>query len=556
MEDFRRQPGRGVLVPIYRGASLPAAESGEDAEIRRAMGEELSQNLELEPDALFRRLVARGIIHPDLRARTAELIGEVRKQAMFNRVRQELESGHPGDMNSLRENLLPISFQTGVRNQAWQEMAATLPAVESYEAIAPKTRLPAPDLPRLMSQDGAMLPIPALANAADYVGFVAMPRSDDGKMRSVALFAEYDGRLVPQLGLALACAQLGVNINDVRITRDSVTIPRPGGDTVIPVYTRQTEQGEMGLLMDIPWFGDSRDHNGWLRMYDWPTHQTPAQHLPMSNIWDICQIGPDIVQNNRSAMEDVAYVTGFFSGKPAADIAQVRKNAPPFDDGPAWNKLMADTLDNLPPGTVDNYKDYLEGSKNPDALQDANERNLVYALRNLQPSHRPQTNRTLAAEQTALRNRLARIVGGKAVLTGWIASGDTDFWSTPLFTECPGVVIHGAVFNAILTGDFKRPAPPWTAVALTCFVGLIVTIITVAMPPVRGLLVTVAVVAIFIWLDFSVGYDRFGIEADAAGPITAAGLICFVCLLARASRQWTLVRYILAGGSIEGQYPR
>ena len=45
-------------------------------------------------------------------------------------------------------------------------------------------------------------------------------------------------------------------------------------------------------------------------------------------------------------------------------------------------------------------------------------------------------------------------LNGKAVIIGGTATSFSDSRPTPLHIDCPGVVIHGVIFNSIMTGYF------------------------------------------------------------------------------------------------------
>ena len=61
---------------------------------------------------------------------------------------------------------------------------------------------------------------------------------------------------MPAMGLVAACATMGVDVRDVRFTRESVIIPRPQGDLVIPTLTQPDGQYVgAGAFLEVPLFG-------------------------------------------------------------------------------------------------------------------------------------------------------------------------------------------------------------------------------------------------------------------------------------------------------------
>ena len=58
------------------------------------------------------------------------------------------------------------------------------------------------------------------------------------------------------------------------------------------------------------------------------------------------------------------------------------------------------------------------------------------------------------------------------MLIGSVATGSGDFLTTSLHERCPGVVAHGVIANAVLTGRWWREVPGWIAVVLILIFGL------------------------------------------------------------------------------------
>jgi len=531
ISEFGKLPGRGVLIPLT--INLNNVPEGDP--IYNAMIEELSSNLEIEDTDLDMVLQKRGYgSGASLRDSVEKFAKVAKEQAMFHRIRHELDSGHPADLESLRKSLLPQSSNSGVRTEAYRLLQNMLPRVQSYEAIAKFGRTVPAGLPPLLHEDDEQSPIPILAKAAAFSGFVDLWAVDDSKVRSIPLFALDRGIMLPQMGLALACAELGVNTNNLILAPDSVTIPKPnGGKIVIPVYSRQSGKGEtVGMLMDIPWFGDHQDQS-WQTMYDWPNYRAVgAQHMPLTKIWDICRIEPDIIANNQGAL-DAVYNLLAISDSYAA--ARIRATHPDFSDFKGWDQLIQDTLDNLAPGTLDVFKPLLDPKVNPDTINDPKDHELVVDLRAV--LNRQSVNKNLATQREELRLRVARDLGGKAALIGWIATGATDFRPTPLVAECPGVVVHGAIFNAIMIGFFKTHAGLTMPLIFTLLIGLMVTSTSSILEPVPGSIAAAVIIVAYLLGNFYVAYDWYGLEIAAAGPPTAAGLTWGICTIYKSYRQ-------------------
>ena len=87
-------------------------------------------------------------------------------------------------------------------------------------------------------------------------------------------------------------------------------------------------------------------------------------------------------------------------------------------------------------------------------------------------------NRDLVKQLDEGVGRLHSMIAGKGVLVGWSATGATDMVVTPLHARCPGVVVHGAIANAVLTGQWWRTAPGIVTAIFTAILGLLISFST------------------------------------------------------------------------------
>jgi adenylate cyclase len=105
--------------------------------------------------------------------------------------------------------------------------------------------------------------------------------------------------------------------------------------------------------------------------------------------------------------------------------------------------------------------------------------------------------------------------------------------TTPLHDRCPGVVVHGVIFNAIMTNHFWRAAPGWVTPIMTLMLGLLTAMATAWMSPVKATITAVAMLATYLLLNGVMMFDRFGIVVGIAGPMTAIAVVWAGCVLMR-----------------------
>jgi CHASE2 domain-containing sensor protein len=145
-----------------------------------------------------------------------------------------------------------------------------------------------------------------------------------------------------------------------------------------------------------------------------------------------------------------------------------------------------------------------------------------------------------------MHDRLA----GKAVMIGATATSMGDVAVTPRNLNCPGVVVHGAIFNAIVSGYFWRPAPPWVNLLIAAAIGLAITAAVAWLSYLMGFATAAGLVALYLIVNVIVLFDLEHITADVAGPVLMGVLVWAACsatrmmaLLKRAllAARWTRV---------------
>jgi adenylate cyclase len=113
------------------------------------------------------------------------------------------------------------------------------------------------------------------------------------------------------------------------------------------------------------------------------------------------------------------------------------------------------------------------------------------------------------------------------VLLGWTATGLTDNYSTSIEPQCPGVMMHGAMFNAIINRDFWTHSSWWVGAMLTLILGALTTLSVAYLSVYRALLATALIVAGYVLLNGLVLFDYGNHIVAAAPPIGAAVMIWF-----------------------------
>src|SRR5947208_16352235 len=88
-----------------------------------------------------------------------------------------------------------------------------------------------------------------------------------------------------------------------------------------------------------------------------------------------------------------------------------------------------------------------------------------------------------------MRRDVSSAIAGKGVLIGAIATGAKDDVTTSLHARCPGVVVHGVIANAVLTGQWWTRAPEWVAAMIAIALGLAAALSVGALSPPKAAMV-------------------------------------------------------------------
>ncbi|NBB84588.1 MAG: CHASE2 domain-containing protein, partial [Alphaproteobacteria bacterium] len=378
----------------------------------------------------------------------------------------------------------------------------------------------------------ARTPLWPITRAAAGVGSVTYEADPDGHVRSVPLWISEGGRLYPHFALVIACRMLDVPIGTLRIVDHRTVIPdaamADGTRQDIRIPMRRARHGD-GWTLDrdrvtIPWPSDA---TSWQGLYT-PNGNAPSRHVSIGRLVEAPRERADLADNelqadlHAAAILNEPMLQGF-------GIAPLKADYIAMIDARESGELSAVQIaerTGLRAKVLDKAEQVLGMFEGLDDLSDeeaALKQSLQTHARFLK-MHKAEAQRgrkAIADYQRSLRDR----VEGAACLVGWTATGSiADFVPTWLDGRTPGVAIHGAVLNGILTDHIVRRAPLGVDVGLVGLVGLLVSIVTARLAPVGALLVTVGLVAGYVLVNGMVLFDRMDLQAAAAGPAAAAGL--------------------------------
>ncbi len=513
-ETFARM-GNMVL-----GASLQLAPPRSVSALDSAMRAELTENLELTQQQLESRLRIRGFGADEVRAKVAdEFFFPARRAAMADRIRQELLR-QPASIDDLlaQKRLLPTT-DVSIDSPLLRLVKDQYPKVQAWLAMS-KFALPLQNgISPPLATDPNALPLAEFGRAARTCGF-----TDDSLteqiVRSMPMFVECEGRVFAQWGLQFACVVADADINRAVITDSSVTIPSPTGDYVIPLHAQYSINSgrRVPYMADIPWWGTS----DWRTMYDWPKYTTTTNHVPIVIVWDICQTREHIRTNNRAIDEAAEDLLVSKSDKFGLDPAVWKKYVatnPSADDVDARKKIIAASMQTID----DSGLTSLIGATEKDVPENAREPWALIQRATKAMNNAMKSNGELVTQLASQKQVLSSLVKGKGVLIGSTATG-MDLVSTPLHARCPGVVVHGAIANALLTRQWWRTAPFWITAILTILLGLSISLATSYLSPINAVFTAITTLVVYFGINGLIVYDWGHWILGAAGPMVAIAL--------------------------------
>jgi class 3 adenylate cyclase/CHASE2 domain-containing sensor protein len=505
-----------VLVPIsldFDDALRP------QSTVEKGMLELLMGDLELSVVEVTERLRARGLnVSESSAALNSHFVG-ARRLAMYRRIEGELTKDPNLTPNDLRPHLLPKSDPRLVTSPLLRLLVEEFKKLEKLRPLQRFSRTPIATDPPLLGVDDELAPLMIFSREAGGSGFINYIPDGDGIIRRIPLLVKHRGRVLPQIGLVIACKLLEVDPNDVRISQNEAIIPRrSGGDLHIPVATRVHEATgiPIGTMFDVPYVG-GRD---WETMFD-PKRKEARQHVPVKSVWQVSQTKDLISENNSTADRALVNLTKRLVGEDEAKQLEARKLDP--TDADARAKDILAMLKRLGE-TIEQYKGDLKPAEKEELADLKYEESGLRALL--------KENQNLTAQLSQQRAELKRLLGNKAVIVGSIATATADdIKPTPLHSKCPGMIVHGVIANGIVTGELWRTAPLWIRHVLTVLMGLTTTGIVLRLRTTRAAVAAVTLAALYLLINGIVVFDYFNIIVGVAGPIVAVLVTWVSCQL-------------------------
>ena len=380
-------------------------------------------------------------------------------------------------------------------------------------------------------------PLVTLAEAASLTGFVNFQPDADGAVRRIGLLAEGDGSTCAQFMLALVAVELTdleEPLRSVHGEPGAVIIDTKDGPIRVPV----DDQGRM-LVNWVSSANDTTLHISAAAVGSvWKQRQRIVDNCRRMRLVQ-AQLATQLGQ--ESLLTLLAQADEAFSRRVVAKRAEYLAALKGAAGSPAGlTRLTAEEdaiearIDQLAAELHRELEEFYLA-----AVPEQAEARAVYdrlvGLRDMW-DQLADANVQIQRDIGVQLDRLRTQVEGRICLIGSSATGAADFVPTPLGTRTPGVVVHGQIFNTIVSGEFVQQAPPTMGLAAVVAAGLIVSIIAAMRPLLQATVATAALAVGYVLADAHLLFARLGFLLPLVGPV---GAMVASLLLVAVYRQLT-----------------
>jgi len=452
----------------------------------------------------------------------------MRRFVVRRRVVEYLDKEPGAGFAELRTHFLP-SLRADQNSPAKQELLRAYRACRSLGVIlSGAPAVPASLVGRIPNGWDVTPPLDKFAVAARYTGLVTFEKDPTGGvLRQVPMVINVRGKLIKQLGFAVACDRL--DIDDASLAMDEagfLTMSDRRGE-----HTWRVRLDENGMAV-LNWHVD-RERPLW---------QHSFRHVAVSRIMEVALNRRGIRQNAALAGLRMAQAVQLrFADQPSAYaeyelLVRTRNDlrcgratpaqAPTTD--PTELDTRIETVEKATLGWLGFAVQSIEGLE-PESPQEARqfalyrslERDLVLGELGADVE---QKNADLVRRNDHILDQLRPLIENKLCFVGYTAASVADMVNTPVFENMPGVMAHANVVNTFIQNRFPRVAGPVMNGALLILAGLVVTLITSSRGPWVSLISVCLVMALLLVGGALLFYHEVYIVASIVGVVGV-----FVC---------------------------
>lgn len=420
-------------------------------------------------------------------------------------------------------------------------------------------------------------PTPVLLDAAAHLASVTFGAPDaDGVTRRIPLWVRHADRLYPTLGLAMAAAHLGVPVDQLKVNKEWTIVPSEGeASRSLRMHSaRYPKRGEQVGLHYVGWPRTGRwqtqfagnepkaTHGSGLHDAEPPTKEKAEREnevirrtnplQPIGRIVDLQTIPERVVKCLGDLNAGVRYLntkygfpdlTGY--DERAAALTSLAMDNPKWLETLSAQRAAWDEATEMAGQLLESFEGVTDLAPDEQSAKDELTRT---------KTHLPMlVQEVVKGHENLVKGRadLRAAVNGRAVLIGWSATGSlADFVPTSIDSRTPGMLVHAAVFNAIMNRDPMLIGPPWLTWlggAAVVVLGIVGTLIGVSAGVVWGV-VLLAMVGTSWFIITGLAWDAPDVIVATTAPVLASlvawlGVIMHRFIVEQRGRKQTEARF-------------
>ena len=345
-------------------------------------------------------------------------------------------------------------------------------------------------------------PIPPLRESIEGVGFVIVGREEQA-IRRMGMSTDVGETRLYQLGVAGVAHFLGEWPDGMAATQRRLRVGERGvalreGRALVP--WRPRDAGE-----EVDWV--TGDQKMWQRIH---------RRVPMRSFVEI-----------GKARRELRVGVGILTGGSPLDHDATEEDLRRAEETAQWRMEEYEGR-----GVEEVLRELTEAQKTEPRADRLEEINYLEAVASL-----PALRRHFEALERRMEDWRA-IVGDKLVFVGWTGTAvAADFYPTAMHVRTPGVSVHSAIANGLLTGHWIDQAPSWLDLLMTFGAGLSATLVASVLSPARGWAAALVLTGAYVGFNVVVVFDGWDTSLALAGPLVAAVGSWATCTTIRAIQE-------------------
>ncbi len=431
----------------------------------------------------------------------------------------------------LAGEVLSESEASADRSAALDDLTIKLGAARALAAKMPASSVLLPDRTHFWPRStDAKPPIGPVASAAAAIANVTISgtHDNDGKVRRVPLLVEHQGRLWPMLGLSAVALHRGAPLADLELEEDRLVVPRlaEGGAREAPLRRERIRGRTTDGLFFLTW---PRAMESWVdqfRPLGGAGNPECAATLSIGGVLHPVLVAERIAANaaeldrwTRLAMgAELLVLDGYVPASEglgelaigseawAARLAELR---------PMWAQAA---------GEAAGFLEFLGemGGEEPETEEDRARLTLLKEIAAKFPRILDEIDSGLEAIERQ-RRVIRSLVSGRICLVGFASTAaPVDVVGTSIHSYTPGVYVHAAVANSLLTGMSRSRVPLWVDLLSVAVLGLLGTFVGARGTVLTGPLAVALLIVLWFLVSAVAFWDAWWSIIAFTGPSLAA----------------------------------